>query len=76
MIIINRALSHEKKEKGQIKKEKKGQCYYPFSTLELQSSTMIFMRESLLFCHFHILVGIFHYRSWLVCSNNGLPQMP
>ena len=30
-----------------------------FSTLVLQSSTMIFMIESLLFCHFHILVGIF-----------------
>ena len=27
-------------------------------------------------CHFHILVGIFHYRTWLVYSNNGLPQMP
>ena len=53
-----------------------GQCYYPFSTLVLQSSTMIFMIESLLFCHFHILVGIFHYRTWLVYSNNGLPQMP
>jgi hypothetical protein len=25
----------------------------------LQSSTMIFMIESLIFCHFHILVGIF-----------------
>ena len=47
-----------------------------FSTLVLQSSTMIFMIESLLFCHFHILVGIFHYRTWLVYSNNGLPQMP
>ena len=32
--------------------------------------------ESLLCCHFHILVGIFHYRSWLVYFTNGLPQMP
>ena len=47
-----------------------------FSTLVLQSSTMIFMIESLLFCHFHILVGIFHYRTWLVYSNNGPPQVP
>ncbi len=23
---------------------------------------------------FHILVGIFHYRTWLVYSNDGLPQ--
>ena len=45
-----------------------------FSTLVLQSSTMFFMIESLLFCHFHILVGIFHYRTWLVYSNDGLPQ--
>ena len=33
-------------------------------------------RESLLCFHFHILVGIFHYRTWLVYSNDGLPQMP
>ena len=32
--------------------------------------------ESLIGCHFHILVGIFHYRTWLVYSNDGLPQMP
>ena len=32
------------------------------------------MIESLLCCHFHILVGIFHYRTWLVYSNDGLPQ--
>ena len=72
----------KKREKTQIKKIKnerkreKGQCYYPFTTLVLQSSTMIFMIESLLCCHFHILVGIFHYRTWLVYSNDGLPQMP
>ena len=47
-----------------------------FSTLVLQSSTMTFMIESLLFCHFHIVVGIFHYRTWLVYSYDGLPQMP
>ena len=33
-------------------------------------------RESLICCHFHILVGIFHYRTWLVYSNDGLTQMP
>ena len=31
--------------------------------------------ESFLCCHFHILVGIFHYRTWLVYSNDGLPQI-
>jgi len=56
------------------RKREKGQCYYPFTTLVLQSSTMIFMIESLSFCHFHILVGIFHYRTWLVYSSDGLPQ--
>ena len=84
MIINNRTLS--KKQKGQIKKKKgqkkKGQikkgrdnATILFSTLVLQSSTMIFMIESLLCCHFHILVGIFHYRTWLVYSNDGLPQI-
>ena len=56
------------------RKRENVQCYYPFSTLVLQSSTMIFMIESLLFCHFHILVGIFHYRTWFTYSNDGLPQ--
>ena len=67
-----------KREKAQIKNERKrekGQCYYPFTTLVLQSSTMIFMIESLLCYHFHILVGIFHYRTWLVYSNDGLHQI-
>ena len=68
---------NKKREEGPTKNERKrekGKCYYPFSTLVLQSSTMIFMIESLLFCHFHMLVGIFHYRTWLVYSNDGLPQ--
>src|SRR4051812_28373280 len=56
------------------RKREKGQSYYLFTTLVLQSSTMFFMIESLLFCHFHILVGIFHYRTWLVYSNDWLPQ--
>ena len=46
-----------------------------FSTLVVQSSTMIFMIESLLCCHIHILVGSFHYRTRLVYSNDGLPQI-
>ena len=67
----------KEKKKAQIKNERKrekGQCYYPFSTLVLQSSTKIFMIESLLCCHFHKLVGILHYRTWLVYSINGIPQ--
>ena len=55
-------------------KERRDNATISFSTLVLQNSTMIFMIESLLCCHFHILVGIFHYRTWLVYSNDGLPQ--
>ena len=32
--------------------------------------------ESLICFHFHIQVGIFHYRTWLVYSDDWLPQMP
>ena len=67
--VPNKKRGHKKE------KREKGQCYYPFTTLVLQSSTMIFMIESLLCCHFHILVGNFHYRTWLVYSNDGLPQI-
>ena len=71
----NKKIKKEAKEAHQkMRKREKGQCYYPFTTLVLQSSTTIFMIESLLCCHFHILVGIFHYRTWLVYSNDGLPQ--
>ena len=55
---------NEKRKKWE--KREKGQCYYPFSTLVFKSSTMIFTIESLLCCHFHILVGILHYRTWLI----------
>ena len=57
-------------------KERRDNATISFSTLVLQNSTMIFMIESLICCYFHILVGIFHYRTWLVYSNDGLPQMP
>ena len=68
-----KAIKKERRPKNERKREK-GQCYYPFTTLVLQSSTMIFILESLSCYHFHILVGIFHYRTWLVYSNDGLPQ--
>ena len=61
-------------KKKKMREKEKGQCYYPFTTLVLQSSTVIFMIESLLCCHFHILVGIFHYRTWLVYFDDGLSQ--
>ena len=69
----------KKEKKAQIKKERKrekGQCYYPFSTLVLQSSTMIFMIESLLFCHFHILVEISIIELGLYIPTMGLLKCP
>ena len=66
----------KKKKRKNERKREKGQCYYPFTTLVLQSSTMIFMIESLLYFHFHILVGNFHYRTWLVYFNDGFLKCP
>jgi len=64
-----------KREKNKMReKERRDNATISFSTLVLQNSTMIFMIESLICCHFHILVGIFHYRTWLVYSSDGLPQ--
>ena len=64
----------EKEKKGMREKERRDNATISFSTLVLQSRTMIFMIESLICSHFHILVGIFHYRTSLVYSNDGLPQ--
>ena len=55
-------------------KERRDNATILFPHLCFKISTMIFMIESLICCHFHILVGIFHYRTWLVYSNDGLPQ--
>ena len=68
--------NRERPNKKMREKERRDNATILFTTLVLQSSTMIFMIESLLCCHFHILVGIFYYRTWLVYSNDGLPQMP
>ena len=47
-----------------------------FFTLVLQSSTMIFMIESLLFCHFHIPVGIFVIEIGLYIPTMGFLKCP
>lgn len=83
-LVGMRLQTKKKKKRGHKKgpnkkmreKRQKGQCYYPFSTLVLQSSTMIFMIDSLLCCHFHILVGIFHYRTCLYIPMMGFLKMP
>ena len=84
IIIFQSIVPNEEKNRKAIKKEKaqknerkreKGQCYYPFTTLVLQSSTIIFIIESLLFCHFHILVGIFHYKSIFPCEERMMETM-
>ena len=66
----------KKGEKKNERKREKGQCYYPFTTLVLQSSTMVFMIESLLFCHFHIIVGIFIIELGLYIPMTGFLKMP
>ena len=70
----------QKREKAQKtaneRKREKGQCYYPFTTLVLQSSTMIFMIESLLRFHFHILVGIFIIEHGLYIPIMGFLKCP
>ena len=46
------------------------------STLVLQNSTMIFMIESLICCHFHILVGICIIELGLYIPMMGFLKMP
>ena len=58
------------------RKREKGQCYYPFTTLVLQSSTMIFMIESLLCCHFHILVEFYIIELGLYIPMMGFLKIP
>ena len=64
-----------KRKKINETKREKGQCYYPFPYLCFKVAPC-FHIESLLFCHLHILVEIFHYRTWLGYFDDGLPQMP
>ena len=44
----NKKRERPKKEKAQKneRKREKGQCYYPFTTLVLQSSTMFFIEKA------------------------------
>ena len=68
-------IKKEGKKEGPKKWEKKREgTMLSFYRTCASNSTMIFMIESLLFFRFHILVGILHYRTWLVYSNDGLPQ--
>ena len=71
---------HKKEKRAKLKnderKREKGQCYYPFTTLVLQSSTMIFIVESLSFCHFHILVGKFIIELGLYIPMMGFLKCP
>ena len=72
----NKKYIKKDKIKKYERKREKGQCYYPFTTLVLQSSTKIFMIESLSFCHFHILVGIFIIELGLYIPTMGLLKCP
>ena len=72
----------KKRKKAQIKKREnerkieKGQCYYPFTTLVLQSNTMIFIVESLSCYRFHILVEFFIIELGLYIPMMGFLKMP
>ena len=57
-------------------KERRGHVTIFFPTLVLQSNTMIFVIESLLFCHFHILVGIFIIELGLYIPMMGCLKCP
>ena len=58
------------------RKERRDNATILFTTLVLQSSTMIFMIESLLYCHFHILVGIFIIELGLYIPVMGFLKLP
>ena len=57
-------------------KERRDNAIILFTTLVLQSSTMIFMLESLLCCHFHLLVGIFIIELGLYIPMMGFLKIP
>ena len=71
-----RKKKREKENNKMREKDRRDNCYYLLFHTCASSSTIIFMIESLICCHFHILVGIFHYRTRLLYSYDGLPQMP
>ena len=56
-----------------IEKERRGNVTIFFHACPSKQYHDLHDRESLI-CHFHILVRILHYRTWLVYSNDGLPQ--
>ena len=66
----------QKKKKKKQNKRKRDNCYYLFSTLVLQSSTMFFIVESLMLSHFHILVGIFFIELGLYIPTMGFLKCP
>ena len=69
MIIIIRALSLKKEGQKKERPKKKRKRKKGKAKRKKRKA-----KESLLCCHFHILVGIFYYRTWLVYSNDGRPQ--
>ena len=69
-------LKKEKAQKREREKERRGNVTILFSTLVLQSSIMIFIIESLLFCHFHILVEIFVIELGLYIPTMGFLKCP
>ena len=88
MIIIIRALPHSKKRRGQRSLNKKGGQRSPQKKEKKKGNVTIHLphlcfkvapcssyRESLELS-LSYTSGNFHYRTWLVYFNDGLPQMP
>ena len=69
-----KAKKREKETKNERKREK-GQCYYPFPHLCFKVAPCSSYRESLELS-LSYTSGNFHYRTWLVYSDDGLRQMP
>ena len=64
----------KKKEKEKKKINKRGAMLLSLFHTCASKQHHVLHIASLICCHFHILVGIFHYRTWLIHSNDGLPQ--
>ena len=79
MRLWTKKRGHKKEKvpnKKMREKERRDNATILFTTLVLQSSTMIFMIESLLFCHSNLLVVTFHYTIRLYIPMIGFLKMP
>ena len=72
---VGMRLQTKKREIENERKREKGKCYYPFTTLLLQSSTMIFMIESPMLS-LSYTSGNFSLQNLACIFQQWVPQMP